>query len=496
MPTTIAAPQQRKPIAERKTPARSVLQFLLNGIASLLLTAVMLCVVEFIFAMAGVGEDTVISPDPLLGYFMIPDKAVTFRSEGFSRSRTNELGFRDRTYPVPKPKGTMRVAVLGDSVTLGFEVPPEKTFPKLLEQKFHAGGKNVDVLNCGMSGSGTGQQYLLFKEKIAGLQPDILVLAYHAGDTDDNVCGGTTPPRPVFSVNDRGKLQTDFADVDKWLNSEQSRFYASLDRWRSNCRIWSVISRARQDMVADSAGKFLNSILDKPANFLWNSFLKTLPAGKWDLASRNIAGASAVVAGATTADAAAIAVPAAVSSANPVPSALSSVGVGVLAAVPSDAMAKKSSPVIIASGPLQQSNVAGRAAAAKVVAIDNGQVDVDLLKGYLSIGKSRAAVAKSLLMNLNQECRKINCQLIVLALPAFDNDVRYHRELQEIESLSCVAGFKYVPAWQWFPARPPMGQSKYFFELHFNRAGHQVVSDGLWNALDSAVNRPGKQQGI
>jgi hypothetical protein len=57
-------------------------------------------------------------------------------------------------------------------MTMGLEVPLQNTFPKLLEKRLQSEGRNIEVLNCGMSGTGTGQQYLGYLQNIAPLQPD------------------------------------------------------------------------------------------------------------------------------------------------------------------------------------------------------------------------------------------------------------------------------------------------------------------------------------
>lgn len=90
----------------RKTIKATFISFLISIFACLIL--------ELIFAAANVGEDTVVKPDPLLGYAHLENKELTYKQEGYSKSRTNSLGFRDQNYPLVKSPGTTRIAVLGD----------------------------------------------------------------------------------------------------------------------------------------------------------------------------------------------------------------------------------------------------------------------------------------------------------------------------------------------------------------------------------------------
>jgi len=65
----------------------------------------------------------------------------------------NEDGFRDHPYARPKPSGTFRIVVLGDSVTFGFGVALEATFVKQLEALLvRAATMPIEVLSLGVSG--------------------------------------------------------------------------------------------------------------------------------------------------------------------------------------------------------------------------------------------------------------------------------------------------------------------------------------------------------
>jgi acyl-CoA thioesterase-1 len=52
----------------------------------------------------------------------------------------------------PVSAGTIRLVVLGDSLTAGLGLPPGKAFPDRLQAALRAKGWDVDVLNAGVSG--------------------------------------------------------------------------------------------------------------------------------------------------------------------------------------------------------------------------------------------------------------------------------------------------------------------------------------------------------
>jgi hypothetical protein len=422
--------------ASKPTTLGSVLVAIIGSAVCLF---IVLAATEFVFALCHVGEDTVAKPDPLLGYSHLRKQTITFRSEGYSRSTINARGFRDGMYAVPKPAGTYRVCVVGDSMTMGLEVPLESTYPKLLEKQLRAQGKNAEVINCGMSGTGTGQQLLGFRKNIAPLQPDMLIVGYHLGDNDDNVGGGTNPPRPTFKIDPDRNLSVEFKDIDTWLAGEQSRFYSSFDWFRRNSRILAVLSKMDLDLHQDKTYQMLSNLWSKPGALLWNTFLRTLPAGDWHLAqSRDVA-------------------------ADLLP--------GVKNALPATPMP---APVPVALQPLP---------APANQQLEHGQQNIELYRGSLYVHLNRMAVTLEILKHLNQDCRNRNCKLVVVGLPAYDNTMMYYRELNEIRQLASQTGFTYLDAWQSYPARGPLDESPYHFSTHFNCAGHIRMCEFLMKNL-------------
>ncbi len=519
----------------------------------------MLVIVESIFALAHVGEDTVVKPDPLLGYAPIKDHKITFRCEGYSRSYVNAQGFRDKICVVPKPAGVKRVCVLGDSMTAGFEVPLANTFPKVLEKRLQSEGRKVEVFNCGLSGTGTGQQFLSFRRDIKALQPDMLILAYHHGDNDDNAGGGTNPPRPAFKLDEQNTLRVDFSDLDKFFAGETSRFYSEFGTFRSNCRILSVWSKADLDLHSDPTYKFISKYTGKLTDAVWTAFLKILPPGDWHIKeARTVAAdldialkadgspankASAQVPGPIKASAngpitapvagpvtAPVAAPAAAPASAPAtaestaqstaqPTGTNTGGASAQAtgratspstgAASAQATGRATSPStgaasaqatvptadpatsspaslpgqVVASAPAA-STVKAAVAPVKVGPVVNtGQQDIDLLKGMIYVQQSRMRVTSEIIRRLNDECKNQNCELVIASLPTYNNTTMYFRELDTLKKQANEQHFRFISSSADFPQRAPMEDSPFYFAEHFNCAGHQRMSDALYNAL-------------
>lgn len=64
----------------------------------------------------------------------------------------NAEGLRDYEYDYQRPAGVTRILALGDSVTFGWGVKLEDTYPKVLERLLNGGESRdrYEVLNCGV----------------------------------------------------------------------------------------------------------------------------------------------------------------------------------------------------------------------------------------------------------------------------------------------------------------------------------------------------------
>ena len=111
--------------------------------------------------------------DPQLGWRNVPGFIATTLEEPLT---INSKGLRDREYEWDKPAGKRRVLVLGDSFTWGYGVADDEIFTEVLEAKLAPGWQ---VINTGVSGWGTDQEYLYLVEEGFDYHPDLVVLAFY-----------------------------------------------------------------------------------------------------------------------------------------------------------------------------------------------------------------------------------------------------------------------------------------------------------------------------
>jgi hypothetical protein len=116
------------------------------------------------------------------GFALRPGVTGHYQREGESEVSINSDGLRDREHVKAKPANTIRIAVLGDSFAEAMHLPMEQTFWSLLERKLQEcnafPGKQVEVINFGVSGYGTAQELITLQQKVWAYSPDVVLLAF------------------------------------------------------------------------------------------------------------------------------------------------------------------------------------------------------------------------------------------------------------------------------------------------------------------------------
>ena len=126
-------------------------------------------------------------PDRPWLYELVPGQARRDPSTPEVTYVINADGFRDRTYARPKPRGTFRLTLIGDSLTFGYGVAFEETFAKQVELRLGqlASGAPYEVLNLGVSGYNPYTEAELLQEVILGYQPDLVLVQFCINDLND-----------------------------------------------------------------------------------------------------------------------------------------------------------------------------------------------------------------------------------------------------------------------------------------------------------------------
>lgn len=149
----------------------------------------------------------------------------------------NARGFRGAEF-TPDKSDRFRIIAMGESPTLGLEVPDNQTWPSCLEQQLTRSGVAAEVINAGIGGAASANQRRLLEQELLGYGPDLLV--YYAGFTDHNmICaerydGDADMPMARFI-----KLHLLYRAIQlRWLvlrtfGHDIERSMKILDRWQA-----------------------------------------------------------------------------------------------------------------------------------------------------------------------------------------------------------------------------------------------------------------------
>ena len=242
-----------------RTTVRSKLLLLLLG------CALGLVAVEVALRFGGFSIPSHRVPDPLLGSRGRPGAEYWHVKEGRAHVRYNAHGFRDSERSLQKPANTLRVAVVGDSYIEALQVSMKERITELTEE--HLRGKlaadpalasrDVEVLNFGVSGCGTGYQLLVLRHEVVKYSPDVVVLAFLTGNDVRNNSKELEgrPGRPYF-VLENGEWVLD-AGFHRRVRDNDLWWKRAIRTARDHSKVLQLAEKARRTwrVLADRQGR-------------------------------------------------------------------------------------------------------------------------------------------------------------------------------------------------------------------------------------------------
>lgn len=130
--------------------------------------------------------DSVIDWSGHYGIRLRPNLSVTIKNHLLSRQdvriQTNSLGLRSPEL-AEREHGEYRILVLGDSITLADYMDEEESFPRILEKRLAASGHSrIRVINAGLPGASTRDEYYHYLELKDAVRPDLVLVAMYLND--------------------------------------------------------------------------------------------------------------------------------------------------------------------------------------------------------------------------------------------------------------------------------------------------------------------------
>jgi len=174
----------------------------------------------------------------------------------YVRTQINAQGFRDRVYSPAPPPGSVRVAVLGDSYTLGHGVPLDATYPKQLE-KLLCDRYGCEVMNCGISATNSHNHLETLREVLRDYHPHLVVLGYNINDfyyQQETQFARLANAGYTYTVQPDGRVT--LTREYTWFQRVEltARRHSSLGRWVTYVRD-KLIWRSRSPADFDALGR-------------------------------------------------------------------------------------------------------------------------------------------------------------------------------------------------------------------------------------------------
>jgi GDSL-like Lipase/Acylhydrolase family len=161
---------------------RGLVSQLLVVIVTLAAVELVLRVLDLRFLRDGArpGYAFVYRYDADLGWAPVPNAHAEFTGSRTVSVQNNSIGLRDIEHD---RGGSARILFIGDSFTWGFDVETKDRFTELLRSRM----PQADIVNAGVPGYGTDQEYLLLEKIWDAVKPDVVVLMYCSdNDRSDN----------------------------------------------------------------------------------------------------------------------------------------------------------------------------------------------------------------------------------------------------------------------------------------------------------------------
>lgn len=132
---------------------------------------------------------------------------------------SNPFAFNDRAFPLERPQGVQRIAVLGDSFVFGHGLSLNETWGAKLRELFARSEPQTEVLLWGKNGWSTRAQLRFLREWGIRFRPDLVVLGFVANDPSpcQNDCYSSLEWQNTYLL-----------DPVRWLFPESINFLTSL----------------------------------------------------------------------------------------------------------------------------------------------------------------------------------------------------------------------------------------------------------------------------
>ena len=169
-----------------------------------------------------VGGTRKMQEDDLMGTQLVPNLDITRNNTPF---RTNQWGMRDKDYTLERLPRSMRIALLGGSISMARGVVVEDSFETRLEERLNAERvvedfEQYEILNFSVGAHGVLQRLIMLESKALEFSPQVVFFTSHLEDSRPDIrhlsrtAVGQIPYREVVELIESAGVGPDMASED------------------------------------------------------------------------------------------------------------------------------------------------------------------------------------------------------------------------------------------------------------------------------------------
>lgn len=442
----------------REPGSKSPWRILIVPAQYLIWLLVFLLAVEAVLSFAGLGEEEIFALDRELGTRHMTDKSVTWRKEGYARSYFNHDGLREGALSKVKPAGTLRIALMGDSLVEGLQVPINETFGKELERKLSQElAQPVQVINFATSGYSTAQEYMQLQKQVLAYAPDLVLVGYNARDMFEN----WSPPdntianvRPLALKLPGKPLAVETGSIAQWMRTPRAKILLSIAWLRQHSRIWGLISSAETEASFHSETyKTLMALLNQPGKTSRALFKSWTDRNNWQKWSKDTS---------------------------------ASISQYFATLFKSNTTSNITAPIAVAA----KAPTTATTSATKTSKPVKPNQYVTLMTNTL----------EALYVGMDKQCQQKGARLMLVAMPSraailpisgMDTDVYgvdYRGEVAIVKDICSKNNLLYVDALSPALSFDNQKQQKLFYTAHMTQVGHQYLADRIYSPIKRYID--------
>src|SRR6266511_288530 len=122
-------------------------------------------------------------------------------------------GVRDFPHAPEKPAGVHRVLCLGDSVTFGYGLRRDQSYPAVLQKHLDGRGPGIEVLNVSLMAWSTRQERIAYERIARPYRPDLVLLGVCLNDPQELANNLARPPALLARLHERSALVRRIVDA-------------------------------------------------------------------------------------------------------------------------------------------------------------------------------------------------------------------------------------------------------------------------------------------